>query len=87
LLGGLVGIGISLIGSDVINLVNANMQADMMGNFEYYGELPEIQDISYIPFWLIAASLLFSTFIGVVSGFLPAVRATKLSALEAIRNE
>ncbi|MCK8059516.1 MULTISPECIES: ABC transporter permease [unclassified Fusibacter] len=87
LLGGLVGIGISLIGSDVINAVNASMQADMMGNFDYYGELPEIQDISYIPMWLIGSSLLFSTFIGVVSGFLPAVRATKLSALEAIRNE
>lgn len=86
LLGGLLGIGISLIGSDVINRVNAGMQQDMIANLGYDPGTGAL-DISYIPMWLIGLSLVFSTLIGVISGFLPAVRATKLSALEAIRNE
>lgn len=86
LLGGLVGIGISLVGSDIINHVNASMQQDMAANLGY-DPSNGMLEISYIPLWLIVLSLVFSTLIGVISGFLPAIRATKLSALEAIRNE
>ena len=86
LLGGLVGIAISLVGSDIINHVNAGMQQNMVANLGYDPGTGALE-ISYIPFWLIALSLVFSTLIGVISGFFPAVRATKLSALEAIRNE
>lgn len=86
LLGGLVGIAISLVGSDVINHINAGMQQEMTANLGY-DPSNGVLEISYIPFWLIALSLVFSTLIGIISGFLPAVRATKLSALEAIRNE
>ena len=43
--------------------------------------------ISVIPIWLAICSVGFSTLVGVISGFYPAMRATKLSALEAIKNE
>jgi len=42
---------------------------------------------SYIPAWLSLAGMGFSTLVGLVAGYYPAVRATKLSALEAIRTE
>ena len=44
-------------------------------------------NISVIPLWLVGAALLFSTLIGMIAGFFPAQRATKLSPLAAIRNE
>ena len=43
--------------------------------------------VSIIPPWLAAGSLLFSTMVGLVSGFSPANRAVKISALSAIRQE
>lgn len=43
--------------------------------------------ISVIPVWLILLSIVFSTLIGMIAGFFPAQRATKLSPLAAIRNE
>lgn len=43
--------------------------------------------ISIIPLWLAMASLVFTTLVGLISGFYPARRAMKLSALEAIKTE
>jgi len=43
--------------------------------------------ISVIPLWLAICGAIFSTLIGLISGFYPALRATRLSALEAIKNE
>ena len=88
--GGLLGVGISLIGSYSLNNVDAFKQA--LGNISgggryYYGGGPEQGDISVIPLWLIAMAIIFATVIGLASGYLPARRATKISALEAIRNE
>lgn len=42
---------------------------------------------SIIPLWLSLSAMLFTTIIGLVSGFYPARRAMNLSALEAIRKE
>lgn len=42
---------------------------------------------SSIPIWLYLGSILFATVIGVLSGYLPAQRAMKLSALSAIKTE
>ena len=44
-------------------------------------------DVSIIPPWLVLLGLGFSMLVGVLSGLWPAHRATKISALEAIRHE
>lgn len=40
-----------------------------------------------IPLWLVGAGLIFTTMIGVISGYLPARQAMRSSALDALRNE
>lgn len=81
-IGGLVGILLSYGISYIINKVAGNA----MGNYYYYGGGGE-SSISYIPPWLALAALGFAVLIGIISGFLPALRAMKLSPLAAIRNE
>ena len=44
-------------------------------------------DLSRIPPWLAAAAVVFAVFVGMAAGFMPALRAMKLSPLAAIRNE
>lgn len=78
--GGLLGVGISYGISSVVNKVAGNMYGNM------YGSNAETT-ISYIPPWLALAALGFAVLIGIISGFLPALRAMKLSPLAAIRNE
>jgi len=56
-------------------------------NNNYYYSSAEQMGISYIPPWLALAALGFAVLVGIVSGFLPALRAMKLSPLAAIRNE
>ena len=43
--------------------------------------------VSVVPPWLVLLALTFATVIGLVAGILPANRAVKISALEAIRHE
>lgn len=43
--------------------------------------------LSYIPFWLSGLALVFAVLIGMLAGLMPALRAMKLSALSALRNE
>lgn len=81
LLGGIFGVGLSLLGSFAINRFIP--QSGMFGG----GMEGEAIRISIIPIWLILLALIFSMAIGVLSGYYPAVRATRLSALEAMRNE
>ena len=58
----------------------------MMGGGYYDGSGMATQ-LSVIPPWLVALALVFSTLIGLISGFSPANRAVKISALEAIKHE
>ncbi|MEG1060575.1 MAG: ABC transporter permease [Oscillospiraceae bacterium] len=44
-----------------------------------------IGEISVVPFWLAMLGLGFAVIVGMVAGLSPAIRATKLSPLEAIR--
>ncbi|GAA0182854.1 hypothetical protein SH2C18_51500 [Clostridium sediminicola] len=39
-----------------------------------------------IPLWLILINMVFTTLIGILSGYLPARKAMRCSALEAIKN-
>jgi len=70
LFGGIIGLILSYGISVVINVVAK----------DYY------QGISYIPLWLMLASIGFAMLVGIIAGYFPAKRAMKLSPLEAIRN-
>lgn len=76
--GGVVGVGLSYLLSTVVNKV-APLTMAM--------DLPASASISQIPVWLVFLAVVFSTIIGMLAGFFPAQRATKLSPLNAIRNE
>ena len=76
LIGGIAGNVLSLIISGVINiLISGESLWGTEGN------------ISYIPVWLMLASMGFAVLVGMAAGYFPAVRAMKLSPLAAIRNE
>lgn len=75
-IGGVVGNLLSFLMSFIINVLTGNGSAmGLDGN------------ISYIPPWLVIASMAFAVLIGMVAGYFPALRAMKLSPLAAIRNE
>lgn len=76
-LGGIIGMIVSFAISNIINKVALSFMDGGMG----------IEEISYIPIWLYLAALAFSTLIGIIAGYYPAVKAMKLSVLEAIRTE
>lgn len=83
LLGGAIGTVISYIISAVMNSLGGGVFADMFGMVAD----GDGSRVSIIPLWLVLLALAFSTVIGLISGFYPANRAVKISALEAIRNE
>jgi ABC-type antimicrobial peptide transport system permease subunit len=84
LIGGIVGIGLSYAGSAFLN----NLPGDTISRlFGFYID-PEIGgQLSVVPFWLIFLAMGISVGIAVVAGLYPSIRAMRLSALEAIRNE
>lgn len=70
--GGVLGIITSFLMSLIVNLVATKQASEMT---------------SSIPVWLYLSAVAFATIIGVLSGYLPAKRAMKLSALTAIKTE
>lgn len=79
--GGLFGLALSYGISYLLN----SSGFDVMGSGMYWGDAERI--MSVIPVWLSGLSLIFASVVGIVSGYYPARRAMRLSALEAIRNE
>ncbi|HAX50600.1 ABC transporter permease [Muricomes intestini] len=76
LIGGIVGNILSFGMSFIINLLTGGGSAvELDGN------------LSYIPPWLVLASMAFAVFVGMAAGYFPALRAMRLSPLAAIRNE
>lgn len=76
-LGGIAGLLLSGTLSFVLNKVAPVIMTDFSENTK----------ISQIPLWLSLLAIVFATLIGMIAGFFPAQRATKLSPLAAIRNE
>lgn len=77
LFGGAIGLVISYGLSFLLNLVGKNGMGDM--------GMEGGSTLSIIPPWLAILAVVFAIFVGLVAGFLPARRAMKLSALEAMR--
>ena len=75
-MGGTIGVALSYGVSAIVNrFVNMSHSMGLSG------------DLSRIPPWLSMAAIGFAVFVGMAAGFMPAVRAMKLSPLAAIRNE
>lgn len=77
--GGIVGLIISLLVGLVINSLAASSG--------FFGSMNgEASKIILIPLWLSLVGVGFSSMVGVLAGYIPARRATRLSAIEALRS-
>lgn len=72
-LGGALGLAVSYGISFILNQIAGTM----MGG----------ASMSIIPLWLALFGLSFSTAVGIISGYVPAVKAVKITALSAIRHD
>lgn len=87
-IGGIIGIGFSYLLSFLINRYGGTAFGATLGLGSLgMGEGAQRPDISQIPIWLPFVALLFAFFVGVLSGYLPARRATRISAIEAMKSE
>ena len=84
-LGGIVGVGLSLIISHVLNTTSVSFFS--VDSFSYMPDEAEKKIVSLVPVWLCVAAVIFAGIVGLCSGYFPAKRATKLSALTAIKSE
>ena len=80
LIGGVLGLIVSLIASNIINGIAGKFMQDAMMT-------QDKPQISVIPIWLLLGAIGFTTLIGLTSGYLPARKAMRLSALEAIKTD
>ena len=95
--GGCIGVAVSYGISYLMNVFNFSFSGSSggMGGGISYGMGYMMgggmdaggASVSVIPPWLVVAAIAFATLIGLISGVLPANRAMKISALEAIKHE
>ena len=90
--GGVMGMAVSFGISKLLNYLAVSGSLGEGGGFlgslmGGMGMMSGGSQLSIIPLWLIVASIVFATVIGLVSGFYPANRAVRISALEAIKHE
>ena len=78
-IGGVVGVGFSYLLSFAINSLVAS--SEMGASMGVTGA------ICRIPLWLSPLAVVFAIIVGMVAGFIPSLRAMRLSPLAAIRNE
>jgi putative ABC transport system permease protein len=75
-LGGLIGIIFGYISGFIFG-ISLNILASALGGSQI--------NIFYTPIWFIFFAIIFSSFVGFISGILPARKAGRLNALEALR--
>jgi putative ABC transport system permease protein len=79
-IGGLGGVGVGLLLSRVAGLLIQNY----MSSADEGGMLTTV---IYTPAWLPIFAVLFATLVGMISGVYPALRATRLDPIAALRAE
>lgn len=84
LLGGLAGCVVSFCISMGMNLVNSGDFSAAGWHQALFGSDTAAR-MSVIPWWLYIFAVVFSVLVGLLSGYYPARKATKISAIEAIR--
>lgn len=99
LIGGIIGIALSYLASYAINTYGAPLFETLLGSNPNMGggmgdmggmgeAVVEIQTkFSMIPLWLPILAAGFAMSVGIISGYFPAQRATKISAIEAMKTE
>lgn len=80
LIGGIIGIMISYLLSYLINTYGSGIMESLVGE-------GTTAKLSVIPFWLPFAAAAFGMLVGLLSGYFPARRATKIRAIEAMKTE
>ncbi|MCR5153951.1 MAG: ABC transporter permease [Lachnospiraceae bacterium] len=85
LYGGIIGVILSYIASHFINKYGGTLFAALMSGSGVYN----IEDASFsvIPIWLPFMAAGFGILVGVLAGYFPARRATRISAIEAMKND
>lgn len=87
LIGGVIGIGLSYIASFCINKYGKPLFEALMKSTSVTYDNTITTSFSIIPFWLPFLAAGFAIAVGVISGYYPAKRATKISAIEAMKTE
>jgi putative ABC transport system permease protein len=88
LCGGAAGVGLSLLLQSLINQAIQNMSPDSMSTALLPFNPAVLSDtLIIIPPELMTAALVLASLVGVMAGFLPALRASQMSPLEALRQE
>lgn len=87
LIGGVAGLGLAWGAVEVVNYFGQS--AGLLQNLKMGFGGPEEENlrIAVIPGWLALFAIGFSFLIGLLAGIFPAIRASRLSALQAIRSE
>lgn len=85
-LGGVVGNGFGFLASWLINKYGEPLFGSLMSQ-DIYSVQPTATTFSIIPIYLPILVMGLTTLVGLVSGYLPARRATKISAIEAMKSE
>ena len=88
-IGGVIGVGFSYLASYLINKYGKPLFGALVNRGGSYWGGTEVAEVSYsiIPLYLPLLGLGISVVVGLLSGYFPARRATKISAIEAIRTE
>lgn len=84
LFGGIIGVILSYIASYCINRFGGPVFSSIINNGMNNGEATKF---SIIPIWLPLLAAGFAMAVGIISGYYPANRATKISAIEAMKSE
>lgn len=86
LTGGVIALFFSLVAMVVINTISMGMGFNMEVLKVCFFGSELYTRTSVIPWWLAVFGLIFSILIGLISGYAPANKAVKVSALEAIKS-
>lgn len=86
LIGGLIGSIISIVAMVTINIISFGSGFNWQNVLLCFTGSDAFARTSVIPLWLLLFAVVFSILIGLISGYYPANKAVKVSALEAIRS-
>jgi ABC-type antimicrobial peptide transport system permease subunit len=88
LCGGAAGVGLSLLLQNLINQAIQNMSPDSMSTALLPFNPSLLSDtLIVIPTELMMGGMVLASLVGLFAGFFPALRASQMSPLEALRQE